>query len=296
MEPHVSACYYYPLKSGATVQTSSMKLTEYGPEHDRMFMLVDNVGKFVSQRDKGAGKLALVSTDLSDSDWIVFSAPDGDRIELAVSDIKVNQRLRDVTVHGKPCHGYDVGDRVSGWFKHYLGRDCRLVSYATDRPRFIDPDYSQKGDKVGFADGMPLLIANTASYLKLSEHFPHGVQVPFDRFRPNIVIDGLEPFEEDVIHHLRIGEVELEFVKPCARCVMTTVDQTTGERNADNQPMGTLVQTRRGIGGGLKGVFFGQNAISRVLGSVNVGDRVEILSTRSLHPALEGAVLKFEVK
>jgi len=97
------------------------------------------------------------------------------------------------------------------------------------------------------------------------------------------------------MHLVRIGpEVELEIVKPCARCVMTTINQFTGE-SGDNEPLATLVKLRRGKGDGLQGVFFGQNAIPRKLGTIAVGDEVEILSTRPMHPAVAQATLKYGI-
>jgi uncharacterized protein YcbX len=200
----------------------------------------------------------------------------------------------EATVHGNACAGREVSKAASRWFSEYLDKECRLIAYADDRPRMVDPAYGQEGDKVGFADGMPLLVTSTSSLGVLSAHFPGNAHIDMNRFRPNIVIEGLEAFEEDVIHHLRIGDVELEFVKPCARCVLTTVNQDSGRKNADNQPMGTLVKTRRGKGDGLQGVFFGQNAIPRVLGTVHVGQQVEIISTREMHLALRGASLRFQ--
>ena len=114
-----------------------------------------------------------------------------------------------------------------------------------------------------------------------------------ERFRPNIVLEGAEPFEEDVIHEIKIGDVVLEFVRPCSRCKITTINQTEGVSTSD-EPLRTLGRVRRGKGGGLEGVFFGQNAIPRKLGVIKVGDNVEILSKRALHPALEPSKITFK--
>ncbi len=87
--------------------------------------------------------------------------------------------------------------------------------------------------------------------------------------------------------------VELDLVKPCVRCVMTTYDQNTGVKE-NNEPIATLAKVRHGAADGLKGVFFGQNAVPDKFGSIHVGDRVEILSTRPLHPALSQNALRYE--
>ena len=147
---------------------------------------------------------------------------------------------------------------------------CRLVRLPDGFIRLTDGNYSRPGDNVSFADGFPLLVTNLASLGKLRNHFPPNVVIGMERFRPNIVLDGIHPFEEDFIHEIRISDVVLEFVKPCNRCMVTTIYQSEG--------------------GGLQGVFFGQNAIPRKLGAIAVGDNVEILSKKPLHSALQNTV------
>ena len=293
MSAYVSACYFYPLKSGQGVSTDKLQLTEKGPKFDRVWMLVDETGKFVSQRTRGCEKLALVAPNVREAS-ISFSAPGMDNISIDATEYNFDSI--GVSVWGTDCKGYDAGDQAAQWFQDYLGIDCRLVAYANNEPRAVDLNYGQSGDTVSFADGMPLLVTSEPSLEKLREHFPEGIEIGMERFRANIVIGGLEAFEEDVIHHLRIGDVELEFVKPCARCILTTVDQDKGERLTGNEPVTTLTKTRRGMGDGLKGVFFGQNAIARVLGTVSVGDKVEIISKRPLHPALENVAVGYHAK
>ena len=293
MSAYVSACYFYPLKSGQGVSTDNLQLTEKGPKFDRVWMLVDETGKFISQRTRGCEKLALVAPNVGEAS-ISFSAPGMDNIRIDATEYNFDSK--DVSVWGSDCKGYDAGDQAAQWFQDYLGIDCRLVAYANNEPRAVDSNYGQSGDTVSFADGMPLLVTSEPSLEKLREHFPDGIEIGMERFRANIVIRGLEAFEEDVIHHLRIGDVELEFVKPCARCILTTVDQDKGERLTGNEPVTTLTKTRRGMGDNLKGVFFGQNAIARVLGTVRVGDKVDIISKRPLHPALENVAVGYHAK
>lgn len=291
MSASVSACYYYPLKSGKGIATNQLELTKKGPKFDRLWMLVDENGLLISQRTKGCEKLALVTPQV-DNIKARFSAPGMDDLALDVSDY--DYTLVDALIHGNDCKGYDAGKKAEQWFQEYLGIDCKLLVYNNNEPRGVDPEYGAPGDEVSFADGMPLLVTSMSSLNSLSQHFPENINIGMDRFRPNIVIEGIDAFEEDVIHHLRIGDVELEFVKPCARCILTTVDQQSGEKNTGNEPVTTLTKTRRGMGGGLKGVFFGQNAIPRALGTVNIGDKVEILDVKPMHPALEQAVLRYQ--
>jgi len=297
MSATVSACYYYPLKSGAAIEADSLELEQSGPKYDRKWMLVDADGKFMSQREKGNEKLALVRPKIIDtkhlhipSGFIGFNAPK--MSELTLSQKPLGNAPVEATVHGNPCTGYEASQEASAWFSDYLGKKCCLISYAEDHPRLVDPDYSNEGDTVGFADGMPLLVASTSSLGALAQHFPDNININMNRFRPNIVIDGLDAFEEDVIHFIKIGDTRLEFVKPCTRCILTTVNQNTGQKNTGNEPMGTLAKTRFGSADGLKGAFFGQNAIPRNLGTIKVGQKVEILATKPMHPALMGAQLR----
>lgn len=294
MQPQISSLITYPLKSGRGNESHSMNITERGPKNDRLWMLVDEKGEKLSQRNAGLEKMALIQSEVHPDGSITFNAPDQKPLSVIAS---VGNDMSNFKVHGNECYGYDLGVTNAAWFENYLGNACRLVSYAEERPRAVDPKYGESGDTVGFADGMPLLVTSTSSLGALSNHFPENAHIDMDRFRPNIVIDGLEPFEEDVIYKIRIGAVELEFAKPCTRCVLTTVNQSTGQKvEGSNEPMGTLVKTRRGKGDGLQGVFFGQNAIPRTLGVINVGDGVEIISKKAMHPALEASVLKFGVK
>lgn len=295
MSIRVSSCHTYPLKSAKGVSLDSMDLTARGPMHDRMWMLVqasgDKAGRFITQRDRNCEKLALISPHIDEKGEIDFALPDGNT--LSTSTIHLKPYDGKVQVWNSECDALDAGDEASQWFSGYLGIDCRLVKMPNDYIRETDPDFSNEGDHVGFADGFPLLVTNTASLNSLSSHFPEGTNVGMERFRPNIVLEGAQAFEEDVMYQVKIGEVTLEFVKPCSRCKIVTIDQSTAV-TASNEPLKTLSQVRRGKADGLQGVFFGHNAVPRTLGRIHVGDSVEVLSTKPLHPALEAASLKFE--
>ena len=289
----VSSCHIYPLKSGSGVSVDKLELTQRGPKHDRLWMLVHdqgpNTGQFITQRDKSCEKLALVKAFPNGDGSTNFSRPSGETLVVSVSDLSIYDGV--VHVWGDECAAMDAGIAVADWFSDYLGQPCRLVKMPDDFIRPADPVYSRQGDRVSFADGFPLLVTNAASLEKLRKYFPPNTDIGMERFRPNIVLEGIEPFEEDVIHEIKIDDVVLEFVKPCARCKITTIDQAKGI-SPSSEPLRTLGQVRRGKGKGLQGGFFGQNAIPRELGTIKVGNDVEILSRRPLHPALEIAVLK----
>ena len=293
MSIKVIDCRVYPLKGGAAVSLPEVSLTPLGPMHDRRWMLVhdagDKRGKFISQRGPGLGKLALVKALPEDANKTLFSFPG--RPEISVESTHLKLLDYPVTVWGSECAAFDAGDEVAELFSEYLAVPCRLVKMDEATPRPTHADYSQPGDRVSFADGMPLLVANQASLDALNEAMDVA-PVGMDRFRANIVLEGAAAFEEDVIHEARIGETVLEFTLPCARCGVPNINQATGIAESD-EPSKTLIATRRGESGDLRGVFFGQNAIPRQLGRIRVGDTVEILSRRAMHSVLDKARLRY---
>ncbi len=300
MSAYVSGCFIYPLKSGHRIEVNKLSLTDRGPENDRRWMLVHAQGKkanvFVSQRDKGCEKLALVySNQGGDTEWY-FSAPHMEDHPLYYDEEFPYQGT--VRIHKDDCSVIDMGNKTSEWFSRYLDMPVRLVRLPDDYIRPVNPNFARAGDNVGLADGHPLLITNPTSLEKLSEHFPPNIEINMNRFRPNIVVEGLQPFEEDIIQRVKIGDTVLEFMKPCDRCAITTVEQDSGIKNHNPEPIKTLIKQRYGemeVDGKMKPfVFFGQKATPRQLGTISVGDKVEILETGSMHPAVEQVELKFE--
>jgi uncharacterized protein YcbX len=163
----------------------------------------------------------------------------------------------------------DAGDVAAHWLSDFLQAPCRLHYLPSDTVRAVNPAYGRSDDEVGFADGYPVLLITEASLQAFNTELP--APIGSERFRPNIVITGNVPYAEDQWRRLRIGAVEFEVAKPCARCVIPSLDPTTAER----QPVVSkaLARTRR------RGdaVYFGQNLIHRGLGTIRIGDAVEVL-------------------
>ncbi|SEG89774.1 hypothetical protein SAMN04489712_12460 [Thermomonospora echinospora] len=261
----------YPLKGGGGTVLTSAELEPKGLRYDREFMLVTPEGRFLSQRDLGLMALLRPSYDgevltVRVADPAASPAP---LVHKATEDGPV----REVYVHRSQCEGVDQGDEAADWFSALLGVDCRLVRFTGHR------ETGRGGGEVAFADAYPLLLISEESLADLNgrlarsgsgEHTP----LPMNRFRPNLVVSGLGAFGEDSVKLLRVGETVVELVKACARCVVTTTDQDTGERG--REPLRTLASYRT-IG---RGIRFGQNGIPRTPGTVRVGDPVEILETR----------------
>jgi uncharacterized protein YcbX len=251
----------HPLKSGRGTGLQAAELTTTGLLHDREFMLVTADGTFMSQRRWP--RMALMHPAYDGEVLTVEGPHRPPLVHKAVDDGPV----RDVTVHRKPCRGIDQGDEAAGWFSSLLGLDCRLVWFTGHRPT------GRGGGEVAFADGYPLLLISQESLDDLNGRL--DTPLPMNRFRPNLVTEGLGPYGEDSVKLLRIGQTVIETVKPCARCVLTTVDQDSAVKG--HEPLKTLASYRNIDGG----VLFGQNCVPRTLGTLHVGDPIEILETHS---------------
>jgi uncharacterized protein YcbX len=260
--PYVSALHYYPVKSCGGVPLERAVLGPRGFMHDREWMLVGAEGVFLSQRR--LPRMALISPELDD-EQLTLRAPG--MPALAVPGRSGGRTTR-VTVWRDDCLGVDEGDEAAEWLSTYLRAACRLVRFAEGQVRRVNPEYARSpDDQVGFADGYPFLLTSEASLRDLNARLAEPL--PMDRFRPNIVVSGCDPYAEDGWASLRIGEVAFDVAKPCARCAITTVDQRAGTKGAE--PLRTLAIYRRQG----SGVMFGQNLIHRGLGQISVGNPVD---------------------
>jgi uncharacterized protein YcbX len=261
----VTALNWYPVKScrGAALQAAVVGAR--GIIGDRSFMLVDREARFLSQREHA--RMALVEPRLV-GDVLHLDAPG---IEAVSIPVLATGARREVSVWRDRCHAIDQGDTAAEWASEFLGTSCRLVRIADDMVRVVDREFAVSGEvQVGFADGYPFLLTSEASLEDLNRRM--AAPLPMNRFRPNIVVAGVEPFAEDGWKRISIGEMTFEVVKPCARCVITTTDQVTAERA--KEPLRTLATYRHVRG---KGVMFGQNLIHDCTGVIRVGDPVELI-------------------
>ncbi|HSL01884.1 MAG TPA: MOSC N-terminal beta barrel domain-containing protein [Rubrobacteraceae bacterium] len=258
----LSGLYVYPIKSCSGVSLDSWEVDGRGLRYDRRWMLVDASGRFLSQR--ALPRMALIRVGLAPG-LLSVDAPGMPRLEVPLgqaTDGLVFARIWRDSVKASP-----VGARTDRWFSEFLGTRCRLLHLPEDSVRTVDPAFGRPGDQVHLADGFPFLLVSEASLADLNERLERPV--PMDRFRPNLVVRGFEPFAEDGWSHVRIGALTFRVVKPCARCAVTTVDQTTGERG--REPLHTLARFRTT---GTE-VFFGQNLIHNGTSILRVGDPVE---------------------
>ena len=269
----LSQIHIYPVKSCAGIALQSADVQPRGLQFDRRWMLVHvATGKFLTARD--APKLLSLHTQPSNT-GILLSAPDLPEIFAAIpsaSDVLTDVSIWDDKLAARVCDSA-VNEALSAW----LGEDVQLVFMATENVRLTDPRYAtEAGQSVSFADGFPLLLISQASLdgLNVRLSAKGRSEIPMARFRPNLVVSGANmAHAEDGWRKVRIGERQFAVVKPCVRCVLTTIDTTSLTRDPFGEPLKTLIEYRRGE----KGVTFGMNLIPLDTGLVRVGDGITVL-------------------
>ena len=267
---HVSELYVYPIKSLRGIPLQSAQLEPRGIQHDRRWMLVDDDGVFISQRE--AHRMALIDIAITPAGLDVSAPSHGSlTIPFVPEGGELNTRIWNDSVEAV------LASRAANqWFSEFLDMSCRLVYMPESSERIVDPTYVDEKRIVGFADAFPLLIIGTGSLEDLNKRLTRRGEeaVPMQRFRPNIVVAGTRAHDEDGWEQIRIGELDIDVVKPCGRCAITTIDITTGQ--AGVEPLRTLSTYRKR---GSK-VMFGQNAVNRRAGEIRVADQVSVLTWR----------------
>ncbi len=266
----LSELYVYPIKSLGGVRLDSATVEARGLQHDRRWMLVDAHNQFLTQRKYA--RMALLKTEIG-PEGLRITAPGLETLVVPYG-AHTGEKLS-VTVWDDTCPALAVGTEADRWFTEAIGFGCRLVYMPPESIRPVDDRYALSGDAVSFADAYPFLVIGEASLADLNARLAEPV--PMDRFRPNFVVRGAAPFAEDTWTHFRIGESYFYGVKPCARCVMTTIDQRTAQKG--REPLYTLSTYRAAN----QKIYFGQNTLYANQGSrVAVGDPVEILGLKSI--------------
>jgi uncharacterized protein YcbX len=268
MTATITDLFVYPVKSCRGIALRNAQVESTGFAGDRHWMLVRPNGRFVTQRE--LPRMALIVTRLT-VDSLELEAPGMPPLEV---DRETNGVARAVTVWKFDGRGIDCGDEAATWVSRYLDTPLRLVSFDASAPRVCSPEWTAGTRAVTeFSDGYPILVISRASLADLNSRLSQAL--PMERFRPNLVIDGVEAYDEDRIQELRAGPVTLRIVKPCTRCSITTTDQSRGAVDGV-EPLRTLKEYR--FDKGLRGVTFGQNAIivDGVGESLRVGERFDV--------------------
>jgi hypothetical protein len=232
-------------------------------------MLVDEAGIFITQRV--CPEMAMLQTEISGENLVVFHKKQpGDSLKLLLDPVPENT-VR-VKVWADECIAWHIS-HADAWFTSKLSRPCRLVYMPATTKRLVDRQYAFDNEITGFADAFPLLMIGQESLNDLNSRLSETL--PMDRFRPNIVFEGGLPYEEDTMAAFSINQMDFFGVKPCSRCVITTINQQTAEKS--HEPL-KIMSTYRMINNKL---YFGQNVLHKGWGIIKIGDPIEIKKTKA---------------
>ena len=254
----IESLHIYPVKSAAVIDVPQSRVTPQGLLHDRSWLIVDPEGQFLTQRSHP--QLARLQTQLTSQGLVLRDPQAGDLllpIEPPAWDSEHEQTLQKVRVWKRDMLAYDIGERAADFVSMIVGEPARLM----------------RASKETFPDGYPLLLCTEESLAALNAQLPRAL--PMNRFRPNIVVSGIPAWQEDLLQYLSIGsDIMLRPMKACTRCVMTRIDQATGEHSLS--PLEALRRLR--YDPALRGVTFGQNLrVDRGFGKeIRVGDRLDV--------------------
>lgn len=271
--PHISALFIYPVKSCAGIALSQVTVGHTGPELDRRWMIVaEDDGELLMVTQREMPKLALVQPSLIGGE-LVLRAPGLSALRILIEDDRPANRS--VLLRADPLEVVDEGLEAAAWFGDLLDAEVRLVRLPDRASRRVSPKYSPEPAWTSLTDGYPALLVSEASLADLNQRLQERGQpaVEMRRFRPNIVVSGVPAYAEDDWQRVLLGDIPFDVVKPCARCVMTTVDPSRGEILDPLEPLATLATYRRVEGK----VMFAQNVIHRATGVLRVGDAVEVV-------------------
>jgi len=268
--PSISGLYIYPVKSLGGISLDTVELTDRGFRYDRRWLLVDENNQFLTQRKHT--QMALLQAAIADDGIYVYKKnnPSG-RIKFPF--VTENKPGENVTIWDDVCEAVEVSKEVSQWFTDALAMNCKLMFMPDDSLRNIDPRYAlDDNDITSFSDAYPVMLIAKESLDDLNERLDE--KLPMNRFRPNLVIEGLEPYEEDWIKHFSVNAIDFFGVKLCSRCVLTTVNQQTGIKG--KEPLKTLA-TYRSLN---NNIYFGQNIIYKGKGTIATGDKVIVIERK----------------
>ncbi|RTZ43362.1 MOSC domain-containing protein [Candidimonas sp. SYP-B2681] len=264
----ILSLHSYPVKSCAGLTHGEIGVSEAGLSQDRQWVIVNRQGVFLTQRQ--LPRMALIQPAVA-NDTLTLTAPGMGQISISATTDTVPTPPVSVRIWSSDTSGQDEGDEVAQWLTEFLGTPCRLLRVHPLAERIASPQHVNAWRRenqerapdfparhqFGFADGFPFLVANQGSLDELNRQLQTKGEaaVPMNRFRPNIVLQGLDAYEEDYIASLRIGKLVFGLVKRCARCPIPNIDQSTAVAAAE--PGFTLAAKRRFP----EGVLFGVNAV-----------------------------------
>ena len=264
----LSELFIYPIKSLGGISVQNAVVTSRGLQHDRRWMLVNEHGHFITQRE--FPQMALLKATVEANGIAVHHHSSG---SLLIPFNSERKTLQQFAVWDDTCMGQYVSEEFDKWFNEALNIKCRLVYMPDDSEREVDQRYAKPGMITSFADAYPFLLIGQSSLDDLNKRMAQPL--PMNRFRPNIVFTGGDAYSEDLMNQIDIAGITFYGAKLCARCVLTTIDQQTAVKA--KEPLKTLASYR------MKNnkIMFGQNLVHENTGIVSVGDELKVLSTHT---------------
>ncbi len=265
----ISQLFIYPIKSLGGIELPAAQLTDRGFQYDRRWMLVDEHNNFLTQREYAV--MSLLQTAIENNELIIYHKNDiTDKVAVPLHPLP-NQTSK-VKVWDDECDAQYVSESADEWFSKKLLMPCRLVYMPDAEKRKVDERYAQNNEITSFSDGYPLLMIGQASLDDLNSRLSEPL--PMNRFRPNIVFTGGGPYDEDIMEHIVVNEIDLYGVKLCSRCTVTTIDQVNALKT--KEPLKTFAQYRTMD----NKVYFGQNILFKQKGTMQAGDAIRVIKTK----------------
>lgn len=267
----ITGLFVYPVKSCRGIALEEVEIGPRGFLHDREFLLVDETNTFLTQRT--VSELATVEIGLDETE-LIAQAPGAGELRVSLARQRPSEAPREVRIFNDQVLAEDVGDEAARWFGAVLQRPCRLVRTGASYTRRVSPEEVGRagaGSEISFTDAFPTLLTSEESLADLNSRLPRPL--PMNRFRPNIVVRGSAPYEEDTWKAVGAGGIVFGCAAPNLRCLITTIDQQSGKRDGA-EPLRTLATYRRAQNG--SGVMFGQYLVHSGTGKLRVGDPLVI--------------------
>jgi uncharacterized protein len=266
----ISQLFIYPVKSLGGIAKQAVEITNTGFKHDRRWMLVDENNLFLTQRTHP--QMALLQTAETENGIAVFHKQNP-KVSVIIPFKNDDNKKLTVTIWDDVCAAVEVNENLNKWFSTILHINCKLVYMPNTTKRLVDKRYAANDEITSFSDGYPILMIGQSALDNLNDKLMEPV--PIERFRPNIVFTGGHAHIEDEMAAFFIGTTNFIGVKPCARCVITTINQQTGQRA--KEPLKTLSTYR------MKNnkIYFGQNILQQQNGIIYVGNKIKITTQQA---------------
>jgi len=266
----VSGLFIYPVKSLGGISLPAADLTPLGLRHDRRWLIVDERNRFLTQREHA--EMALLAVEGAYNGFLLRHRQRPELLPLYIPFEATPEKTLFVTIWDDMVFAWRGAPEADAWLSEALGRPCKLVYMSDMVRREVDsdkPELNPPGTLVSFADGYPYLLASEESLAQLNTQLSESI--PMDRFRPNLVVRGLPNADDErQWADFQIAGQAFRAVRECGRCVVTTIDQATAQKNPATEPLRTL-STYRKVG---NKIMFGQNVTGPANGRVQLGDEV----------------------